>query len=64
MTALRVEVNGRNALLSVGIGVAATPRRGGNVEQLVSAADAALYQAKRSGWNCVAVAGQPARMAA
>ncbi|MCS7001606.1 MAG: GGDEF domain-containing protein, partial [Dehalococcoidia bacterium] len=46
-------------LASVGtlsVGVAAFPDHGRTAEQLLEAADAALYQAKRAGRNCVALA--------
>ena len=42
--------------LSVSIGVAAFPRHGANVDQLLSVADAALYEAKRAGKNRVVCA--------
>ena len=64
MTAEPVEENGGNALLSVSIGLAAASRWDGDVGRLISAADAALYQAKSAGRNRVAVAGQPALAAA
>jgi diguanylate cyclase (GGDEF)-like protein len=42
---------------TVSIGVAESPRHGTTVSSLLAAADAALYQAKRSGRNATQVAG-------
>lgn len=42
--------------LTVSIGVATYPLDGGDADELVSAADAALYRAKRKAGNCVVVA--------
>ncbi|MEQ3550051.1 GGDEF domain-containing protein [Pseudonocardia nematodicida] len=45
--------------LSVSIGVAASPDHGDDIEALLTAADAALYAAKRAGRNQVRVWGDP-----
>jgi diguanylate cyclase (GGDEF)-like protein len=42
--------------LTTSIGVAGYPLHGGDTEDLVIAADTALYRAKRMGGNCVVVA--------
>jgi diguanylate cyclase (GGDEF)-like protein len=46
--------------LSMSVGVAAFPDDASGVESLVRAADAALYQGKRGGRNCVVLAPAPA----
>lgn len=64
MTAQPVEMNGARAMITVSVGLEATPQWEGDVAQLVRAADAALYQAKRGGRNLVVVANEPLRVAA
>jgi diguanylate cyclase (GGDEF)-like protein/PAS domain S-box-containing protein len=50
-------VNGVNtqAMLSVSIGIASTPPHAADTTELLKRADAAMYEAKRSGKNCVRV---------
>jgi len=45
--------------VTVSIGVAVGPENGSQAEELISAADALLYQAKRSGKNRIATAATP-----
>lgn len=45
--------------LTTSIGMASCPLNGRNEAELVSAADTALYRAKRKGGNCVIVARAP-----
>jgi len=40
---------------SASLGIAFFPQHGSDVNQIIKAADAALYQAKRAGRNCVKV---------
>jgi diguanylate cyclase (GGDEF)-like protein len=42
--------------ITVSIGVASFPQHGATMETLLSAADEALFQAKRNGRNCVVAA--------
>ena len=46
-------VQGEEIFMSTSIGAAIYPRDGGNVVDLLRNADAALYQAKRAGGNCI-----------
>lgn len=64
MTAQPVEANGARASLTISVGLAATAGWEGDVTRLVGAADAALYQAKRDGRNCVVIAREPLPAAA
>ncbi|MCG2575884.1 EAL domain-containing protein [Dechloromonas sp. XY25] len=52
LSALSFEFDGRRFGLTSSLGIALLPEHGSNVEELVSHADAAMYQAKRSGKNC------------
>lgn len=45
--------------LTISLGVAAFPRDGRTGEELIAAADSALYHAKHSGRNCVRQSGSP-----
>lgn len=56
----RFEPKGRPGPVSrtVSIGVAGFPRDARTAAKLLDAADSAMYQAKRSGKNCVRIAGQ------
>jgi diguanylate cyclase (GGDEF)-like protein len=45
--------------ITVSEGVAVCPRDGTSPTELLSAADIALYKAKRAGRNCVEIAGAP-----
>jgi diguanylate cyclase (GGDEF)-like protein/PAS domain S-box-containing protein len=47
------EVQGEEIFMTTSIGVALYPRDGDNVVDLLRRADAALYQAKKAGGNCV-----------
>ena len=51
-------VDGSDLRISASVGVAVYVGRGGQGERLLDAADAAMYSAKRTGRNQVAVAGQ------
>jgi diguanylate cyclase (GGDEF)-like protein len=46
-------LKGENTRITVSAGVATAPADGTNYEELIDAADAALYMAKESGRNCV-----------
>lgn len=48
--------NGTNVQITVSFGVAALIKHGTDISQVLEAADKALYEAKRSGRNCVKVA--------
>lgn len=52
LTGLSFEFDGKRVGLTVSIGIALLPDHADNAEELVSRADAAMYQAKRSGKNC------------
>ena len=62
--ALPYELGGYTAQMSSSIGVSAFPMHGADVDTLQSAADAALYEAKRAGKNRVCVGAAPAGDAA
>jgi diguanylate cyclase (GGDEF)-like protein len=51
-------VQGEEIFMSTSIGAAIYPRDGENVVDLLRNADAALYQAKRAGGNCIEFYGQ------
>jgi EAL domain-containing protein (putative c-di-GMP-specific phosphodiesterase class I) len=51
-------VQGEEIFMSTSIGVALYPRDGQNVVDLLRNADAALYQAKRAGGNCIEFFGE------
>jgi len=51
-------------IITASIGVAALPDQGTNEKELLQAADAALYRAKREGRDRVVVAEVPAAQAA
>lgn len=53
-----LELSGISRPLSVSIGVATFPENGATRDDLVKAADNALYRAKQSGRNCVAMASK------
>ena len=60
-TRLVVADQGRSlGQVSISVGVSAFPAHGSSADLLIRAADAALYEAKRSGRNRVVVAGQGA----
>jgi len=52
-----IDVGGRSVRVTISAGVAAAVR-GDDVERLVARADAALYEAKHAGRNCVVVSGR------
>lgn len=52
LTALSFEFDGQRVGLTCSLGIALLPEHARNSEELVSRADAAMYQAKRSGKNC------------
>jgi diguanylate cyclase (GGDEF)-like protein/PAS domain S-box-containing protein len=51
-------VHGEEIFMSTSIGAAIYPRDGSNVVDLLRHADAALYQAKRAGGNCIEFFGE------
>jgi len=51
-------VHGEEIFMSTSIGAAIYPRDGSNVVDLLRHADAALYQAKRAGGNCIEFYGE------
>ncbi len=62
VSGLRVEGAGNQSrTLTVSVGVASTEDSGQDAEALLNAADAALYEAKRSGRNQIRVTSSPAR---
>jgi EAL domain-containing protein (putative c-di-GMP-specific phosphodiesterase class I) len=52
LSSLSFEFDGQRFGLTSSLGIALIPEHGQSVEELVSHADAAMYQAKRSGKNC------------
>lgn len=52
LTTLSFEFEGRRIGLTCSLGIALLPEHASRSEELVSRADAAMYQAKRSGKNC------------
>ena len=52
LTTLSFEFEGRRIGLTCSLGIALLPEHASSSEELVSRADAAMYQAKRSGKNC------------
>jgi len=57
---MRVDYQGEILQVTASVGVALCPEHGNSSESLLAAADAAMYQAKASGRNCVSVL--PARL--
>ncbi|MCL2781985.1 MAG: GGDEF domain-containing protein, partial [Actinomycetia bacterium] len=55
----RIDVPNMSGWLSVSIGLACFPEHGTTVEELLKAADTALYRAKNAGRNRVTVAAGP-----
>jgi len=47
------EVNGEEVFMTTSLGIATCPRDGDNVIDLIRNADAALYEAKKAGGNCL-----------
>jgi diguanylate cyclase (GGDEF)-like protein len=61
----RLHVTVRQQLLgevTISIGVASFPTHGKTIEELLAAADRALYQAKANGRDCVVAAQESARV--
>lgn len=56
--ALSHHVNGKSITLSSSVGIATFPDDGKLADELVARADAAMYQAKRSGSNCICFDGK------
>ena len=48
---------GADTAITISIGAAGYPEHGETAEALIASADGALYEAKRSGRNCVVLAG-------
>ena len=53
----KISVAGRSMQLGVSIGIAIFPHHAGNVDDLISMADSAMYAAKKAGKNRVEIAG-------
>jgi diguanylate cyclase (GGDEF)-like protein len=60
VAATPVRVGDGDIPVTLSIGVACHPRNGDSIQALVAAADAALYEAKRTGKNRVVAAPPPA----
>ena len=56
IAASTLEHNGKLVKVTISQGLAEFPTHGASVEQLIAAADGALYAAKGAGRNCVRVA--------
>ena len=52
---LKIDSNGTKFNISFSAGIAAFPANGKNIEEVMQAADKALYRAKERGRNCVVV---------
>lgn len=52
LSSLSFEFDGRRFGLTISLGIALLPEHASGVDELVAHADAAMYQAKRSGKNC------------
>jgi diguanylate cyclase (GGDEF)-like protein len=61
--AVRRSAGDMHLRLSLSVGVAVTPQSGHTLDELWKAADRAMYEAKRSGGDAVALAGAPGRLA-
>lgn len=57
-------IDGREVHIGASIGIAMAPRDGVTFDRLAACGDAALYQAKHQGRNCVVFAGKPPASAA
>ena len=51
VAAMQFEFENRRLSLTISVGIALFPEHAGSAEELVSRADAAMYQAKRGGKN-------------
>jgi diguanylate cyclase (GGDEF)-like protein len=48
-------------VVSISLGLALFPLHGRTPEELIQAADAALYRAKQAGRNCLMIAEEPSK---
>jgi diguanylate cyclase (GGDEF)-like protein/hemerythrin-like metal-binding protein len=59
-----ISINDQNICVGVSVGIALFPAHGTTGDALIAASDAALYEAKRGGRSCFAVASVPVHMLA
>jgi len=54
-----INCHGREAVISVSIGISGFPYNGENVENLISKADMAMFESKQAGENMITLASSP-----